>query len=74
METKIVKLEQFNKEAVKTFVLNLLQEFPMPAFHQMYDIKNWSGAYLILQMFCKSMPLIVKRYNDEYFYVLTREN
>lgn len=68
------KLEQFNEEAIKKFLLTILKMTGNPTFALMYSMEDWKGSYESLSLFGKSLPYVVDIYNAAYHKILTESN
>ncbi len=75
---QIIKLEQYNEQAIKTFLGAMIKILPLPQFIWSYKMQQWDHAYAALEQGLGAEPerinLIVATYNKAYNLVLTQNN
>ena len=74
MEHKQTTLEQYNEQAMKTFLGDMIRIAPLPEFVLAYMNKDWKKGYEALEIGLSFIPDVAKAYNKTYNLILTQNN
>jgi hypothetical protein len=69
-----VVLEQYNEQAMKTFLGAMIRILPLPMFKLAYLNEDWKTGYKALELAVSYSPDVVRSYNKSYNLILTQNN